>query len=56
MSIHIIDGRVDNYKRPEDYDGYEYDYKEVIGCDSVSKLQQALRLLNIDKEIISCGI
>ncbi len=22
MSMHIIDGRVDNYKRPEDYDGY----------------------------------
>jgi len=38
------------------YDGYVYDYKEVIGCDSVSKLQQAIRLLNIDKEIISCGI
>ena len=28
MSMHIIDGRVDNYKRPEDYDGYN-DYHRI---------------------------
>ncbi len=34
------------------YDGYVYDYKEVIGCEFVHELQHAIRMLNVDKEII----
>lgn len=34
------------------YDGYSYEYPEIVYCESVHELQHAIRLLNIDKEII----
>ena len=34
------------------YDGYNYEYPEIVYCESVHELQHAIRLLNIDKEIV----